>query len=121
MRRGWLHKPTVLEPLVWATRTDSVWERARGLLGRPVPLQGAGMLISPCGSVHTLGMRYAIDVVYLNRQWQVLDVAPAVKPWRMTAWRRGAEHVLELAPGEAARIGLTPGMDLHWAEAGSAT
>lgn len=117
MRRGWLHPAAALEPLVWATRTESSWERARGLLGRPLPVAGTGLIISPCGSVHTLGMRYAIDVVFLSKYWQVLHIAPAVKPWRMTAWRRDAAHVLELAPGEATRIGLAPGMELRWAEA----
>jgi uncharacterized membrane protein (UPF0127 family) len=53
-------------------------------------------------------MRFPIDVVFLDRDFAVLDVRAAVPPWR-TAGKRGAKATLELAPGEAARRGVAPG------------
>jgi uncharacterized protein len=84
----------------------------RGLLGRSGLEQKEGLLLKPCGSVHTLFMRFPIDVVFLDRELSVLAVRPAVPPWR-TAGARGAKVTLELAAGEAARLGIQPGMRLR--------
>jgi uncharacterized protein len=86
----------------------------RGLLGRDGLAQREGLLIKPCGSVHTFFMRFPIDVVFLDRELSVVAVRPDVPPWR-TARARGAKVVLELAAGEAARVGIAPGMRLRLA------
>jgi uncharacterized membrane protein (UPF0127 family) len=69
------------------------------------------MLLRPASSVHTAFMRFAIDVVFLDREHRVLKVAAEVRPWR-TAACRGARVVLELPAGEAAKRGLEPGVSL---------
>lgn len=85
--------------------------RMRGLLARPPLRGGEGMFISPCNMIHTLGMGYAIDVVFLRRDGLVLKVASDVGPRRMRGhW--GAAAVLELAAGEAARCAIAPGVRL---------
>ena len=84
----------------------------RGLLGRSSLPVGEGLLIKPCGSVHMFFMRFAIDVVFLDRELSVVGVVPELRPWRM-AGRRGAKVTLELAAGEAARRGIAPGMQLR--------
>jgi hypothetical protein len=56
-------------------------------------------------------MRYPIDVVFLDRRGSVRKVARALPPWRI-AICVGARHTLELAAGEARRLGLTPGRTL---------
>ena len=86
----------------------------RGLLGRDGLPQGEGLLIKPCGSVHTFFMRFPIDVVFLDRELSVLAVRPEVRPWR-TAGTRGGKVVLELGAGEAARLGIAPGIGLRLA------
>lgn len=112
MRRSLLAWPAsaqhcTLEVLVAA----SLPARLRGLLGRLPLAPGQAMLLSPCSTIHTLGMRYPIDVVFLARDGRVLRVAREVAPWRMRGhWR--ARCVLELAAGEAARCGIVPGMVL---------
>ncbi|PHV07908.1 hypothetical protein CSQ96_08445 [Janthinobacterium sp. BJB412] len=86
-------------------------ERMRGLLGRPALAEGEGMLLLACRLVHTVGMRYPIDLVYLRRDGAVLKVTPALAPRRMGGcW--GADCVLELAAGAAARRGIAPGARL---------
>jgi uncharacterized protein len=69
----------------------------------------SGLLLSPARGVHTLGMRFAIDVVFLSRQMRVLGLAPVVPPWRVLLAPRGTGHVLELAAGQIAATGLKPG------------
>jgi hypothetical protein len=93
------------------TVADSAPKRLKGLLGRGGLDADEGLLLRPANSVHTAFMRFPIDVVFLDRDLSVLDVVEAVPPWRARA-RRGARAVLELAAGEAARRGITPGQTL---------
>lgn len=85
---------------------DSVLTRLKGLLGRRGLGPGEGLLLRPANSVHTAFMRFPIDVVFLGRDLEVLDVRESVLPWRMAA-QRGARAVLELGAGEAARRSIT--------------
>jgi len=61
------------------------------------------LLIPRCSSVHTLGMRFAIDVVFLDAGERVLEVRHHLPPWRV-ARRRGAAAVLETRAGESWRF-----------------
>jgi hypothetical protein len=97
-------------------RPTTTLERMRGLLSRPAPGPREGMLIAPCSSVHTFGMGYPIDLVFLTRSWHVRRVVPGLKPLRV-AWSVGSAMVLELAAGAAATLGLVPGQELQWREA----
>ena len=54
-------------------------------------------------------MRFAIDVVFMDAAGRVLHIAADVRPWRI-ARCRGAQSALELRAGEAARVGVRPGM-----------
>ena len=81
--------------------------RRRGLLGRD-GIRGA-LLITPTNSIHTFGMRFAIDVAYLDRTLRVLDVV-TVKPGRLGLVRLRARHVLEAEAGTMADWGLRPGV-----------
>jgi uncharacterized membrane protein (UPF0127 family) len=87
---------------------DTVIARARGLLGRKNLPSGAGLLIRPGFSIHTLFMRFPIDAVFLDGERRVVRIAADVRPWRTAAARR-SRAVLELAAGEAARVGIEPG------------
>ena len=69
----------------------------------------AGLLLSPARGIHTLGMRFAVDVVFLSRQMRVLGLAPRVQPWRIVLAPRGTARVLELAAGQIAATGLQAG------------
>ena len=87
---------------------DRPLARMRGLLGRRTLPRGEGILLRPASSVHMFFMAFAIDVVWLDRDLQVLGVTPELRPWRMAA-HRGARAALELAAGECARRGLLAG------------
>jgi len=73
-------------------------ERRRGLAKMtPLPA-GYGLRIPKCNSVHTIGMRFALDLVWLSRDGRVLRVDRGVGPWRMKLCVR-ARSVVETAAG----------------------
>jgi hypothetical protein len=86
----------------------SAFGRARGLLGRAALEPGEGMLIDRAGSVHMFFMRFAIDVVFLDRDWRVVAVRHDLRPWRV-AGARGAVAALELPAGAAVAAGIEEG------------
>ena len=74
-------------------------ERFLGLMGRAPIGRGAALWLSPCGSIHTCFMRFAIDVIFLDADGKVLRIARRVRPWRL-AWAPQATHsVVELESG----------------------
>jgi uncharacterized membrane protein (UPF0127 family) len=77
---------------------DTHWTRLRGLLGvRSHDFRnGSGLWIVPCHGVHTLGMGFAIDVVYLDDAKTVIHIQGDLPPWRFAPVRRRAASVLEL-------------------------
>ena len=75
-------------------------ERARGLIGRPAPAPGRGLLIPRCNAIHTLFMRYPIDAVLLDRAGRVVRRVRGIRPWRFFVWGGWrACQVLEISPG----------------------
>lgn len=82
-------------------------ERMRGLLCRPPLGEGEAMYFAHCNSVHTVGMRYPIDVAFLDEGGVVLRVVEALKPMRMAVcWR--AKSTVEFAAGACHRMGVKP-------------
>jgi uncharacterized membrane protein (UPF0127 family) len=77
---------------------DSAANRNKGLLGRKGLEPGEGLWIVPCLAVHTFGMRFAIDLVYVDRDKRVKKVRSSVPPWHMSACIT-ANSVVELASG----------------------
>ena len=83
---------------------DTHWRRLRGLLGIDNDdfRNGSGLWIVPCHGVHTLGMEFSIDVLYLDRGLKVVGIRPEVRPWRFAPVLMQAASVLELPCGTAA-------------------
>jgi uncharacterized membrane protein (UPF0127 family) len=79
------------------------WGRGLGLLARPPLRPGEALWLNPCGSIHTWGMRYAIDVVFVDRDLQVLRVARGLRPWRI-GWAPGGVRSAIEFPAGAARV-----------------
>jgi len=90
---------------------DTHWTRLRGLLGlSPGDFRnGYGIWIVPCHGVHTLGMRFPLDVVYLDRSLTVVHIQSGLQPWRFAPVRMQAASVLELPCSAAAESGTTVG------------
>jgi uncharacterized membrane protein (UPF0127 family) len=78
---------------------DRWWLRLRGLLGRDTLPRGEGLLLDPCRAVHMLGMRFPIDVAFLDRTGEVVAAYHALAPGARTGWHRAATAALELPAG----------------------
>jgi uncharacterized membrane protein (UPF0127 family) len=102
-RQAWLATALAL--------ADTHWTRLRGLLGVNSDdfRNGSGLWIVPCHGVHTLGMGFPIDVLYLDRQMTVVHIQPDLRPWRFAPVRRQATSVLELPSHVAAATGTAIG------------
>lgn len=98
---------------VW--KTGTVWERMRGLLGRPRLGDGEALLLEPCRSVHCVGMRYPLDLAYLDRRGRVCKLVYGLKPWRFSSSLQ-AHATLEMAEGKLAETGLKLGDVVAWRE-----
>lgn len=77
---------------------DTAPLRNRGLLKRTGLDSGEGLWIVPCEGVHTIGMKFPIDVVFLNKKRKVLKVRREMGKWKMAVCLRG-HSVLELPAG----------------------
>jgi uncharacterized membrane protein (UPF0127 family) len=83
--------------------------RGKGLMGRERLAPSDGMLIDPCSSIHTFFMRFAIDVVFINRAGRVVGLRAAMPPGRPYAGAWGARAVIELPAGTIAASGTQLG------------
>jgi uncharacterized membrane protein (UPF0127 family) len=98
--------------LVNATRKTTVSDRCRfansvlkrmiGLLNRRILSEGEGLLLDRCYGIHTIGMRFPIDVLFLDKELHVIKVVPALPPFR-TCVVKHAMYVLELPAGAIQR------------------
>ena len=88
---------------------DRWWPRFRGLLGRPGLAPGEGLLLEPCRAVHMLGMRFPLDVAFLDGDGTVVAAYPNLSPGARTGWHRRATRALELPAGTLAASGTREG------------
>ncbi|WP_324996479.1 DUF192 domain-containing protein [Salinisphaera sp.] len=96
-----------------ATRPLGFWARARGLLGRKALADDQAWWFEPCGAVHTLGMRVAIDIVHLDRAGRVLRIRRQAGP-ASVSWAPGGRCVIETGAGNAVRAGIRAGQVLRF-------
>ena len=88
-------------------------ERFRGLIGSKPLADGDGFLIPHCQGIHTFGMSYDIDVIYLDRDGRILAVYEALKPNRFAKVYFQSRFVLELPMGAIERSRSNIGDTLH--------
>lgn len=88
------------------------WQRFRGLLGRSDYSCGEALLIKPCSSVHTVGMKFAIDVLFVSAKNEIVHIIEAMPAYRFSPWVRDAAYVVELPAGRVACCGIKTGHSL---------
>jgi uncharacterized membrane protein (UPF0127 family) len=93
---------------------DSVVKRRVGLLGHSQLAPGQGLWLKPCDSIHTFGMKFPIDVVFLGKEHQVLDVRPNMAPGQTVEFAP-AHSALEFPAGTLARTQTQIGDELELA------
>lgn len=92
----------------WRCATG-LMDRMRGLLGQAPLAPGEALWIAPCRAVHTIGLGDAIDVIFVDKRARVLRIVHRLRPGRL-AWCSRAWATIELAAGEATRVGWKEGM-----------
>lgn len=92
---------------------DSFCTRLRGLMGRKSLAEGQGLLIAPCSSIHMCFMRFAIDAVYIDREYRGLKVVKGLRPWigLSICWKAWA--VIELPADTSLLNGINIGNQLN--------
>ncbi len=88
---------------------NNIWARGWGLLGRKELKKDEGLWIRPCGSVHTLLMRFPVDLIYLDSENHVVKTHTRLKPFKFSAGNRQTHSVLELPEGFLVRSHLAVG------------
>ena len=84
-------------------------KRFKGLMGRRNLSDDQGFYLMPCQSIHTFQMHIPIDVLFLNDDGIVLDIAPEMRPWRTRFAAKGTMSTLELASKMIQRSGIAIG------------
>ena len=88
------------------TICDSMWSRAKGLLGKTALNSQHGVWLKPCNAVHTCFMRFSIDVVFLNADYRVVKLFSSLGPWNMLRPVYAARSVLEISAGQIQETNL---------------
>jgi uncharacterized protein len=95
-----------------ADKAETLQARMVGLLGHSRLPDDEALIFEGCRSIHTFGMRFPIDVVFVDRSWVVVHLMPNLPPGRLPMPVWGGWGVLELAAGRIAKTGLQIGDQL---------
>jgi len=76
--------------------------RSVGLLSKKSISEGEALIIKPCCSIHTFFMKFAIDVLFLNKKNKVVALYENVSPWRILPIHLNSKYVIELLAGQIA-------------------
>lgn len=91
---------------------DSWFKKALGLLVGPALAGDECLMIAGCKSIHTLGMSYDIDAVFIDTRGSIIKIYRGLKPYRVTGFVPGAETVIEFKAGVAGSKQLARGQVL---------
>ena len=104
-----LNSTTGKELAAKLTVADTAFSRAKGLLGKKGLPRGEGLLIKPCKGVHSFFMRFAIDVVFLDKRNYIVETVADLKPQRMTKVLLSSSSAIELPAGTIKASGTAVG------------
>jgi uncharacterized protein len=85
---------------------DNFLTRLKGLLGRPGLESGQGILLCPANSIHTIGMKFSIDIAFIDKTGTVLKIIENMPPGRFSPIFFKSACVLETAAGELKKARL---------------
>ncbi|MBE0569098.1 MAG: DUF192 domain-containing protein [Deltaproteobacteria bacterium] len=94
----------------------SFFDRLRGLLGTEGLMEGEGLWISPCTSIHSFGMRFEFDAIFLDRDRKVVGLYERFRRNRISRIFWSARGVLELPAGTIGRTGTEVGDEIRFEE-----
>jgi uncharacterized membrane protein (UPF0127 family) len=95
-----------------ASKAETLSARLIGLLGHASLPEDEALIFEGCRSIHTVGMRFPIDVVFVDRSWTVIRIMAQLPPGRLPMPVWNGWGVMELSSGRAGRAGLQQGDQL---------
>ncbi len=97
---------------------DTFLSRLKGLLGTAELAENQGLLLCNCNSVHMIGMRYALDIIYLDKNRVILKIVENLKPWQVS-YCLSAKDALEVKRGTIQRLNWKVGDQLQLTKKGA--
>lgn len=85
-------------PDLTVRKADTFLQRLRGLLFTDSLPAHTGLLLENCNSIHMFGMRYALDIVFVDKRFRICKLVSHLKPWHMAGCFK-ARHTIELPAG----------------------
>jgi uncharacterized membrane protein (UPF0127 family) len=95
------------------TIADSFFLRVKGLLGKKDLTKDEALWIHKCNSIHTFGMKFALDCIFLDKNLVVKQLRKNIKPQRLVLPIWGADSVIECKSGTLDQFNLKPGDQLY--------
>ena len=90
------------------SRAVSFFQRFKGLMWKKKLDIDEGLWIAKCNQVHMFNMRFPLDIIYLDKAFQVVKI-DTLRPWQVGGYVKSAKSVLEVTAGSAVANGITPG------------
>ncbi|HNW26677.1 MAG TPA: DUF192 domain-containing protein [Candidatus Gastranaerophilaceae bacterium] len=87
----------------------SFFSRTVGLILKKTLKEGEGLVIKPCFSIHTFFMKFAIDVLFVNKKNEIVALYENVKPWRILPVHFNSYYVVELPSGTISSTNISKG------------
>ena len=111
----YVYNQTQNVPLITNGRlADTFWLRLRGLLGASPLQKGEGLVLAGEKSIHTLFMGFAIDVVYVDKQFKVIRTTSNMVPYRLGPFITQSAYVLEMPVGTISQTSTQVGDQLSF-------
>ncbi len=98
-RGKWVELSSEAGDVLRCRLADTFWSRFKGLTGRPPLPPGEGLLLRPCNSIHMFFMRFAIDAVFLDRDFNIVKLVRSLAPGRLVGTIPDAWQVVEVTAG----------------------
>ena len=112
MTQRMANKRTSQDVATEVTSARTMYQRMRGLMGAKELSPGSALWFPRCNWIHTLFVRFPLDIIYLDKNLKVVDIQHSLKPWRLPAPRWRAYSVLEMRGGSLASQDLQIGDEL---------
>lgn len=88
---------------------DNFFKRFMGLMFKKDLPFGKGLHITPCNSIHMCFMNFPLDIIFLNKNLEIVAIIEGIKPWKLSNIVSNANSVLELSAGTIAKTSSTVG------------
>jgi uncharacterized protein len=95
-------------------KADHYFSRLLGLLPKHQLESGEGLWIIPCNDIHSIGMRFTFDALFLDKDLKVVHLIEHMKPLRLSPIIKNAKTVLELDSGVISQTGTQLGDQLRF-------